>query len=371
MRRVADSDALSGFEETEGEDETTSHYRQLAAGPSRDSKKAVRGKSARTAKKRADIQAAIREHIDEAAGEVWACCVASEIDLATFHQQLGNNEATSTKPRDIPVVIEGCYSEVLVCKAFKRKLCFLFRFGCVVGWDFSPLEQQVIKAKVAPFMSQPLPKPEEDDMSYVWGRARRPSEIDDPGTADESDMMRLPKDRKKQPMIRHDRIVILSADPLERLAYSYAFAQSCKLAVFEMVVDDTILATKALPEGLAATGKINSNRHDLSRRMGDLFINRFYINLHTDILDTPDIFWEFDEFSDHYTSCRGYLEIPNRVEILNQRLDIIKDLYDMLNNELTIQHGYKLEWIVIYLICIEVVIEVVWNILIRDILKWV
>lgn len=35
------------------------------------------------------------------------------------------------------------------------------------------------------------------------------------------------------------------------------------------------------------------------------------------------------------------------------------------------QHGYKLEWIVIYLICIEVLIEVVWNILIKDVLKWV
>lgn len=36
-----------------------------------------------------------------------------------------------------------------------------------------------------------------------------------------------------------------------------------------------------------------------------------------------------------------------------------------------LQHGYKLEWIVIYLICIEVLIEVVWNILIKDVMKWV
>ncbi|ETW31152.1 hypothetical protein PFFCH_01400 [Plasmodium falciparum FCH/4] len=54
-----------------------------------------------------------------------------------------------------------------------------------------------------------------------------------------------------------------------------------------------------------------------------------------------------------------------------QRLDIIKDLYDMLQNELTIQHGYKLEWIVIYLICIEVLIDIVWTIIIKGVFKWV
>lgn len=74
-------------------------------------------------------------------------------------------------------------------------------------------------------------------------------------------------------------------------------------------------------ESLAKTGKISSNRTDISRRIGELFTSRFYINLHTDILDTPDIFWEFDEFSDHYSSCRSYLEIPKRVDILNQRYD--------------------------------------------------
>eukprot|EP00921_Rhytidocystis_pertsovi_P015168 GHVQ01024228.1.p1 GENE.GHVQ01024228.1~~GHVQ01024228.1.p1 ORF type:complete len:182 (+),score=10.13 GHVQ01024228.1:757-1302(+) len=174
-----------------------------------------------------------------------------------------------------------------------------------------------------------------------------------------------------RPAIKRDHIHLATSHMFERLAYSYAFSQSVKLAVFETVVEDTIDNTKKIPEGLAKTGKVQSTRHDISRQIGELFVNRFYINLHTDILDTPDIFWDNDDFADHYDHCRRYLEIPKRVEILNHRLDIIKDLYDMLNSELTIQHGYKLEWIVIYLICIEVIIEVVWNILIKDILRWV
>jgi uncharacterized Rmd1/YagE family protein len=40
----------------------------------------------------------------------------------------------------------------------------------------------------------------------------------------------------------------------------------------------------------------------------------------------------------------------------------------VLNQELTQQHGAKLEWIIIWLLVIEIVISVGWNILLKDIL---
>lgn len=43
----------------------------------------------------------------------------------------------------------------------------------------------------------------------------------------------------------------------------------------------------------------------------------------------------------------------------------------MLNEEMHNKHASKQEWIVIWLIVIEVVIEVCWNIIIRDCLKLV
>jgi len=302
-------------------------------------------KPIRTAKKRADIKATMKEKYQQAiesAGTVWGVCLASEVNFADLllHWRKGLIDPNILR-------IESTYSEVLICRVFnlnRATVCFVFRFGCVVGWDIGLDYKQRILGILNQFLMQPIEKPEFDDMNYVWSQMSA---------------------------IRQDNIHLVTSNTFEQLAYSYAFAQSCKLAVFENVVEATIDSTKAIPEGLSKTGTIQSNREEISKRIGELFINRFYINLHTDILDTPDIFWEFDEFADHYSSCRSYLEIPKRVEILNQRLDIIKDLYDMLHNELTIQHGYKLEWIVIYLICIEVIIEVFWNIIIKDILRLV
>jgi uncharacterized Rmd1/YagE family protein len=43
----------------------------------------------------------------------------------------------------------------------------------------------------------------------------------------------------------------------------------------------------------------------------------------------------------------------------------------MLNDEIHHQHENYLEWIVIILIVMEVLIEVIWNIIIKDLLGWV
>lgn len=60
-------------------------------------------------------------------------------------------------------------------------------------------------------------------------------------------------------------------------------------------------------------------------------------------LDTPDYFWDSDEFEPTYQTLSKYLDVSNRVDILNRRLDIIRELLDMLNDQLNNQHASKLE----------------------------
>ena len=52
------------------------------------------------------------------------------------------------------------------------------------------------------------------------------------------------------------------------------------------------------------------------------------------MLDTPDLFWDEDKWESTYIYARKYFTIQKRVDVLNKRLDIIKELYDMLNDEL-------------------------------------
>ena len=110
---------------------------------------------------------------------------------------------------------------------------------------------------------------------------------------------------------------------------------------------------------MARDGKVSLGRKQITMQLGQLFVDRASINLHSDILDNPDYFWEDDEWLPAYARVAKYLEITRRAEVLNKRLDIIKELFDMLANELHNAHSNKLEWIIIVLIILEVFFQVV------------
>eukprot|EP00913_Durusdinium_trenchii_P022421 g21060.t1 len=81
--------------------------------------------------------------------------------------------------------------------------------------------------------------------------------------------------------IVQDKIILGASSPLEKLAHSYALAQSAR---------------------------------ELSKQMGELLMLRCDVNLHTDILDTPDIFWDEERFEKIYVACRTYLDIARETE---------------------------------------------------------
>ncbi|SPJ09914.1 conserved protein, unknown function [Plasmodium sp. DRC-Itaito] len=287
----------------------------------------------------------------EPTGIVIACCLGTDFRFSALIKDFKTHNVNS----DL-IKIKKVYSEVIFCSAFEqKKIFFLFRFGCIVLWDFNIKEKEILFMNLKDYLSEAHTENnnELDSMFYIMNVQ---SEMSDNKSVKAADTPSF--------KIKNDIIYIYTKDIFEKLSYSYAFAQSVKLSYFENVVDDTIEKTKSIP------GKIQLKKNDISKKIGELFVNRFYINMNTDMLDTPEIFWDHDDFTDTYEYFRKYLDISKRVEILNHRLDIIKDLYDMLQNELTIQHGYKLEWIVIYLICIEVLIDIVWTIIIKGVFKW-
>ena len=68
--------------------------------------------------------------------------------------------------------------------------------------------------------------------------------------------------------------------------------------------------------------------------IGQLFLLRSSVNLMGDMLDTPDCFWDLEQWESVYSTSREYYDLDKRIEIINQRVDLIKEMYDMLNDEM-------------------------------------
>lgn len=57
-----------------------------------------------------------------------------------------------------------------------------------------------------------------------------------------------------------------------------------------------------------------------------------------------------------YKRVCEYLELDNRVEVLNTRFTVLQEMLDMLRDHQNNHHMARLEWIVIWLIVVEVIV---------------
>ncbi|KAI8808632.1 hypothetical protein BJ742DRAFT_677755, partial [Cladochytrium replicatum] len=215
--------------------------------------------------------------------------------------------------------------------------CVFFEYGAVVMWGLTVEEETMILQAMESFEEEKL------------------------GISDiESDEFHFAYNSKLQPRIYNDIITLKNpGNIMVKLTISHALAQSAKLAHFESRIEQTILGTKHIPQVLKLTGKIDMPRTAINRKIGELFAMRIDVNLVSNVLDTPEIFWSEPRYEPLYSATRRYLEISPRVETLNQRVNVISDLLDMLKDHQTSSHGELLEWIVIILILFEIIVGVI------------
>lgn len=214
---------------------------------------------------------------------------------------------------------------------------FFFPYGATVCWGLDSNEEEHFLALTSTVHDKPLDCIEKDCFAVSFG---------------------------EKAQIITDEIIIPDHEPLTFLSLSHGIAQSVKLENFERQIQQTYNDCKHIPQALAERGKIALSRKEIRRKMGRLFLERSSINLQWDVLDTPEFFWENSDLEYLYRLVSTFLEIENRVKVLNQRLDIVHELFEMLGTELNHQHSSLLEWTIIILIVIEVVLT-----LLRDVFK--
>lgn len=216
---------------------------------------------------------------------------------------------------------------------------FFFSYGCAVFWGIRPDDIDHLLTLSKNAAVKPVPEMVYDGCYYQYASQ---------STINEED----------------DLIDLSTDDPILKLSLSYGLSQSVKLTVFEDAIDKAIQKSKHLPEELAQKGKTSLSRQQLYRKIGALYAERHSINLHSDLLDTPEFFWRRPNYEPYYHMASSYLDIDLRTSILNQRLSILHELYEILSDELKHLHSSRLEWIIILLIVSEVVLT-----LLKDVLK--
>lgn len=206
---------------------------------------------------------------------------------------------------------------------------FIFPFGAFVCYGLDEMTEQKIKAELLKTTTT-IPQAYDDDLYlYEYGN---------------------------QEAVEDDHIILPNRGVLNKIACAHALVQSVKLGAFENTITSIVEQTKDIPIQLANKGKISLSRKETRKLMGRIFVERSSINLHLELLDSPNFFWDNADLEPIYEMMTQELDIEHRVSVLNQRLAVLQELLDMLTTELANQHSSFLEWIIIILIAVEILL---------------
>ncbi len=169
-------------------------------------------------------------------------------------------------------------------------------------------------------------------------------------------------------------VQLVTSDMWERLTIAHTWARSVKVQVFEERVDACITQTKHLPRTMAAGLRPTLSSADLNRIIGYLLLEKRALNLDLDVgtLDTPDfIFFEAPALEQLYWQHADLLELRKRANVLNQRLDILRDLTRLIKGEMEFDSLKRLELVVCALVLFQLIVFLLWEMLLKDILHLV
>ncbi|KAJ7057827.1 hypothetical protein C8F01DRAFT_1151190 [Mycena amicta] len=212
---------------------------------------------------------------------------------------------------------------------------FLFEYGTVVIWGMTEPQERRFLSSIKRFEIEKL-APDEVEMEELNFYLANYSRI-------YNDVITLRK----------------GSSYMTKLSLSHAISQSVKISLFEELISSTIEETKDIPEIIASTGKVGMPHKEIMQKIGQLFLLRTNINTVGSVLDSPEVFWSFPDLQPLYDAARSYLEIPQRINLLNTRVEVLQDLLQLLKESVSSRHAERLEQIVIALIGIEILLGIV------------
>lgn len=221
---------------------------------------------------------------------------------------------------------------------------FVLQYGIVVFWNLSETHEKNILADLAfaietpePLLINPI---SEQDIETEEFHFEYDAQI-------------------HRPRIYNDMITLRSGDHLIKLTMAYAIAQLTKLCLFESRMVHSLQLISKLPKKLALTGRLGLKRQQLLKKSGKLFKLRVDVNLLSSILDTPEFFWSIEPaLHPLYNAIREYLEIEQRVKVLNDRCKVFLEFLNIISDSINESSTTRITLMIIVIIFISLGVSV-------------
>ncbi|KAL5017017.1 hypothetical protein ScPMuIL_006606 [Solemya velum] len=269
---------------------------------------------------------------------VTAYATAEEYNLETLRSALDGPYTICNLPMDVE---NALFLQAGNTTGTIASEIFFFREGSVVFWNTPEMERN----EVLKFLK------DHSEDAY-----------DLPSIMDELEQMTLTLTEQNTNLVG-DTIHLRETEDepgqttLEKYAFSNAISHSVKLAMWEASLDKFVDSIEPVTDDLKDGRRVKMTRTQVLRKLGEIFALRHLINLSSDLLDTPDFYWEREHLEHLYQKTCSQLNISRRTRVMNERLGYCCSIMELLKEHLGDIHHTRLEWMIIILILFEVIFE--------------
>ncbi|XP_045503703.1 required for meiotic nuclear division protein 1 homolog [Colias croceus] len=291
-------------------------------------------------KKKTVYKKAVLEEVSQKEGHFLTLAYAT----ADSYDLKGLKEALIQQKLYEPGTLKTEVGDVMVANAVytigdePRQIIF-FKEGAVVFWNCTELEAKNVLDFIRPFETESYPREvvnkEREVMTYFYQPNLKKCHLQESCFA----------------------LVPNGENSLEIYTFSHAMAQSARLGAWEARLETLAASIRSHTVLMETEGAARVDKKEVVRKLGELFSLRHRLTVESDLLDTPDFYWEEETLERLYSNTVAYFTIPRRTRVLNDRLSHCVELLELLSSWAADRHHVRLEWMVIALILAEVCFE--------------
>jgi uncharacterized Rmd1/YagE family protein len=243
-----------------------------------------------------------------------ALFVGERLELREFER----SKRLASNPLAVTVGADGC--------------AVLFRYGVVVLFGLTDIEEVAFLDNIKPFINMPISEVESE-------------ELDIQVQLDRNEGM-----GEKQVVVKN-----FSVERLQIIAD--VLAKSVVLAYYESRVARSFDRIEPFAEKLRSEGSGGPQARDFIRHIGDNLIIQSKMVGRAEVADKPEVLWEYPGLERFYLSLESEYEIRERHIALERKLDLIsrtaETLLEMLNNK----RSLRVEWYIVILIVVDIIVS--------------
>lgn len=219
----------------------------------------------------------------------------------------------------------------LVVRAGERGCAVLLRYGAVVLFDLSPVEEAHFLRYLRPLVPEPFAIPETEVVQLK--RAAHGEERVEEG------------------------VIWLRDFAVERLqTVAIVLAKSVVLGHYEASVSKVFDRVEPLAVTLQRRGRAGRRGKELLRHIGGNLLVQYKMVGRAEVTEKPEILWEHPELERLYQRMADEYELRERHAALERKLELIYRSAETLLELLHSKRTLRVEWYIVILIVVEVLL---------------